>query len=233
MNQTLRRFSMERRHAIGLGASMAAASLAAQVIRPTKLAASSGLRINLKDQIPLQFGEFKSDAAFDPYVTIPEVQSKLKALYDQTLSRTYEHQSGQRVMLCIAYGTDQSSESTQVHRPEVCYGAQGFKVQFLRDEPLDLASHRIVIRRLLTQLGARYEPVSYWVTLGSSATLPGLQRRLQQLRLGLQGWVTDGLLMRVSTVELNLDASLALQDRFLQQLETAVPAAVRSRYFGT
>ena len=48
-------------------------------------------------------------------------------MYDQVLERTYVHPSGLRMMLSVAYGRQQSV-GLQMHRPEVCYRAGGFRV---------------------------------------------------------------------------------------------------------
>jgi len=82
-------------------------------------------------------------------------------------------------------------------------------------------------------LGQRVEPISYWVTLADQATLPGFNRKWTQMRLGLAGYVADGMLVRVSTIGMPASGPYAAQDRFLQDLARALPSDVRARYFGT
>jgi EpsI family protein len=161
------------------------------------------------------------------------VQAKLKSLYSQTLARTYVNASGERVMLTIAYGSDQSSEATAAHRPEFCYGAQGFKVRAkgVQSVPLDGGSS-VTVQRLVGILGRRIEPISYWVTLAQTAALPGIDRKWWQIKLGLAGYIADGMLVRVSTIGGLAKSPYATQDRFLHDLALALPTPVRSRYFG-
>jgi len=148
------------------------------------------------------------------------------------LARTYVNARLQRVMLSIAYGNDQSSEATAVHRPEFCYRSQGFAVQDIGQASVPLGTRVLRVQRLLTRLEARIEPISYWVTLDESATLPGLGRKLQQIRYGLGGLIADGMVLRVSSLGQNTTLAFELQDRFVRQLHDAMPPAVRARYFG-
>jgi hypothetical protein len=56
---------------------------------------------------------------------------------------------------------------------------------------------------------------------------------LQQIRYGLRGQIPDGMLVRVSSITNSQTEAYALQNRFLDQLYAAVPAEMRSRYFGS
>jgi len=92
---------------------------------------------------------------------------------------------------------------------------------------------QVPVARVLAQLGQRNEPITYWVTLDESATLPGFGRKLQQIRYGLKGQIPDGMLVRVSSISGSETEAFALQQSFLQQLYLAVPAEMRGRYFGS
>lgn len=213
---------------------MAAALAAAAVLRPTHYLAKERPPIDLAAQVPTQFGDWREAKDLVPLQPNPELQSRLDALYTQVLARTYVNSQGQHVMLSIAYGSDQSSEATAVHRPEFCYGAQGFRVTTIGTDELALPDTRLPLQYLMTRQGSRVEPVSYWITLDNEATLPGIGRKLTQLRYGLQGMVADGMLVRVSTIARGDDTEheLALQRSFLTELYAALPQQVRSRYFG-
>lgn len=214
-------------------ACLASALAAAAVLRPTHYLSKERPPIDLATQVPAQFGEWREVKDMTPLLPDPELQKRLDALYTQLLARTYVNSNGQHVMLSIAYGSDQSSEATAVHRPEFCYGAQGFRVTNEGTTELDLPGVSVPMQRLLAKQGTRIEPVMYWVTLDTKATLPGVGRKLAQLNYGLRGQVADGMLVRVSTVEpQGLQAQFNLQQTFLAELHAALPAAVRERYFG-
>ena len=215
-----------------LVALMVLAAVAGELLRPTDRLSERKTKIVLETQIPEAFGDWRLDTSIRPVLPDPGLQAMLDVLYSQTLARTYVNAAGERVMLSIAYGSDQSNEATAVHRPEFCYSAQGFRVKVLDKLKLNIGGAEIPVARVVAQLGQRIEPITYWVTLDEAATLPGLGRKLQQIKYGLRGQIPDGMLVRVSTVTPSLDASYAVQQRFLEQMHAAVPVEVRTRFFG-
>lgn len=219
--------------AVWLLAAMMLAVGLAQGFKPERLMADRLPAIDLKRQVPAEFSGWRVDPDTAPVLPDPSLQQRLDSVYDQTLARTYVNAQGERVMLTIAYGRDQSSEATAVHRPEFCYGAQGFDIRGAGIGHVALPAGQVRVQRLVGKLGPRVEPISYWVTLADEATLPGVGRKLEQLRHGFAGEVADGMLVRVSTLtQPGVESSFAAQDRFLQDLARALPEAVRSRYFG-
>lgn len=216
-----------------IAALMLAALLAAEALKPNKRLAELREPIRLAAQVPTAFGDWREDRAIVPVLPNPELQAKLDALYSQLLARTYVNSRGERVMLSIAYGSDQSSEATAVHRPEFCYSAQGFRVRGAGEAQISIGGQPLRVQRLVANMPPRVEPITYWVTLDQVATLPGLDRKLAQLRYGLRGEIPDGMLVRVSNVSSDESRSFELQQQFLQQLRAALPAAVAPRYFGS
>lgn len=216
-----------------LAALMLAAAMGAYALKPTERISDQKPRIDLEAQIPAEFGDWKIDKSITPILPNPEVQASLDALYSSTLARTYINSNGKRVMLSIAYGNDQSSEATSVHRPEFCYSAQGFKVSNQGQSTLTIGKRDIKVQHLVGVLGNRYEPITYWITLDETTTLPGLDRKLAQIRYGLNNKIPDGLLFRVSTVNLQDTEAYALQKAFLIDLEKSMPVEFASRYFGS
>lgn len=223
---------MIKRRAAICGGAFVAAAAASWALKPRQRASDVLSAVNLEKQVPAQFEGWKIDEQIVPVLPNPEVQAKLDAIYTQVLARTYVHTSGERVMLSIAYGADQGSDATAVHRPEFCYSAQGFVVKGYDEHKLVLGQRDLLTRRLIAKLGARSEPIMYWVTLNDSATLPGAERKIAQIRLGLLGLIPDGMLVRVSSISANPANAFGIQERFLAQLSTAMDASVVDRYFG-
>jgi len=214
-----------------LGALMLSASALSNRLTPTvKLADQSG-RIDLAAIVPQSFGGWSVDAAMIPLQVDPDTQARLDKIYNQTLSRTYVNARGQRVMLSLAYGGDQSDRMA-VHKPEVCYVAQGFDVD--SEGYADLATQygTIPVKRLYAVAGARREPITYWITVGDKAIRPGIDQKLQQLRYGLSGTVPDGMLVRVSTIGTDKAAAFELQQRFIGDLLQATDEKGRKRLVG-
>jgi hypothetical protein len=87
-----------------IGFAMLLAALGGVMLKPTNLIADQKPTINLETMIPKQFSEWKIDESIIPLQADPERKALLNKLYNQTLSRTYINQRGDRVMLAIAYG---------------------------------------------------------------------------------------------------------------------------------
>lgn len=211
---------------------MVATSGMAIALKPSTKIAGQGPRFNLEAAIPERFGEWRIDPFITPVAMSPDVQAKLDALYDQTLSRTYINGRGQSVMLSIAYGGDQSTDKTQVHRPEFCYGAQGFRVSKSSEASLNLNQQSLPVRRLTASQGVRNEPITYWITVGDQVTLPGIGRKLVQMRYGLSGKVPDGMLVRISSISDDDASAYELQDEFIIQMLAAAKPEDRIRLAG-
>ncbi|MDO9002626.1 MAG: EpsI family protein [Aquabacterium sp.] len=225
--------------AVLLAAGLMLAGAAASVwLKPTKMIADEKPAIVLSAVVPETFGGWKIDPNIVPVLPDPTVQDQLNSLYSETLNRTYVNQQGQRIMLSIAYGRNQNSESTAAHRPEFCYVAQGFTIKGFGKEAVALPTHALSVVRLEAQADRRIEPITYWVTLNEEASTPGLDRKLQQLRYGLQGYIVDGMLMRISSLT---DAAASpggkpdyhLHDQFIADMEKAMTSGFRPRFFGS
>ncbi len=212
-------------------AAMLLAAVLAFAAKPRAKVADQAPPIVLEELVPRQFGNWRVDETVVPVLVDPRTQAKLDEIYNQTLARTYVNADGQRIMLSIAYGGDQS-DSMQVHRPEICYTAQGFQV--LRQTVGQLVTDygALPVKRLLAVQGPRNEPITYWVVVGDKATQVGMQQKLQQLKYGLTGRVPDGILVRVSSIDRNEDAAFGAQDRFLREMLAAMPEAGRLRVAG-
>lgn len=188
--------------------------------------------LSLEEAIPTSFGDWRIDKSIAPIDPSPDVQASLDAIYSQLLGRTYINSNGERVMLSIAYGADQSGDGNQVHRPEFCYTAQGFQLMGSRIGQLATEYGVLPVRRLLAVQGHRNEPITYWITIGDKATLPGLQRKINQLSYGLTGIVPDGMLVRVSSINPDTDSAYELQAKFVRELLANMDPQARVRAAG-
>ena len=214
-----------------LGAAMVSASALTGALTPTvKLAEQQG-QFKLETMIPASFGEWQVDTSIVPLQADPEQQELLEKIYDQTLSRTYVDRDGQRVMLSIAYGGDQS-RALQIHLPEVCYVAQGFDMLDSRDDTLDTGHGVVPVKRLVAKQNARNEPITYWITVGDKAIKSGIEQKIQRFAYGLSGKIPDGMLVRVSTIGPNAASAYQVQDRFIKDMLAVVDGRDRVRLMG-
>ena len=202
---------------------MVAALAAAQAWRPTAHLADTRAKVELETMFPKAFGDWRVDERMPVQLVSPDTQAMLNKIYNQTLSRTYVNQQGDRIMLSVAYGGDQS-DATRAHRPEVCYPAQGFQIDSSRDSVLDLTGHKLRVRQLVSRLGGRVEPITYWITVGERITLSGTEQKLAQLSYSTRGVVPDGMLVRVSSINNDVAAAWELQQAFILEMTKALPA---------
>lgn len=187
--------------------------------------------INLNVMIPQVIGEWRVDPDVIPLQVSPDVQATLSKVYDQTLSRTYINPLGQRVMLSIAYGGDQS-RGVQAHKPETCYAAQGFNVELVGNKPFLFAGRSIKARRLVGKISQRIEPITYWMRVGDTTVYGGLGQTLKRVELGLKGYVPDGLLFRVSSIGQDRSEAFDMQQNFVKSLLENVDESTQKLLIG-
>jgi EpsI family protein len=210
---------------------MVATAAIASVMRPTVKLSDERPTIDLEAMVPTQFGGWRQQLNVAMQVVNPEQQETLEAIYTQTLSRIYLHSSGYRIMLSIAYGNDQSDQ-LQLHKPEVCYPAQGFKLDQLNGITLDLQYKSIPATTMLTHLGQRNEPVTYWTVVGDHITTSSVNKKLTEMRYGLRGRIPDGMLVRVSSVDREPQRAHRLQAEFAAAMVAAIAPEHRGRFAG-
>jgi len=214
-----------------IGLAMVFAAIVAVAIKPTHRLADQTAQVDFEAMIPAQFSGWRVDDSVTPLIANPQQQAVIGKIYAQTLSRTYVNGRGERVMLTIAYGTSQSDD-LQVHRPEVCYSAQGFHVGEPVRGVLPTAAMDIPVTRLVAVNGLRNEPITYWTTVGDKVVKDNWDSKKQQLKLGFRGIVPDGLLFRVSTVSGDEPSSFKLQDEFVNALLGTLKPEERQRLIG-
>lgn len=214
-----------------VGLAMLAVAGIAVAVKPSDRMADTRPKIDLEVAIPKSFGDWKIDTSIVPIAPSPDVQALLDKIYSQTLARTYVDSKGRRVMLSIAYGGDQSRE-TQVHKPEVCYPAQGFQIESIAAGVLDAAASKIPVMRLVATKGPRVEPVTYWIAVGDTVVRGALEQNLARLKYGLTGTVPDGILVRVSTISRDAPRAYLQQQDFVADMLQAMDKTHAARLLG-
>lgn len=212
---------------------MGLAAAGGQAMVPTKRMAALRGPFVLADIVPSTFDDWKVDTRSVGGIVNPETEALLNKLYSQLLDRVYVNGQGNRIMLSIAYGADQADDDVQLHYPEVCYPAQGFRVSGNRVERVTTPEGDIKVRRLETAFGdARFEPVTYWTIIGDQQSLGGWDRKISEIRHGLHGEIVDGLLFRVSNIDRDSQRGFAAQDAFLKAIVAAMTPQARRQLAG-
>lgn len=214
-----------------LGAVMVIASVSAVALSPRQDVQVAKSSIGLENIVPKNFGEWRIDESVVPILPPPDVEAKVKQIYDEILARTYVNRAGDRVMLSIAYGGDQTGR-LRVHRPESCYSAQGFLVRKAGEEDLTLSDRSVPVKRLVATLGNRQEPITYWIRVGDETVSGWAGQRIVQLKYGLTGDVPDGLIFRVSSIGRDPKREFGQQDQFLKDLVGTLTVDQKSRLVG-
>lgn len=195
------------------------ARVVASILAPSEETGQIGSNFILNDIVPSNFNGW----VIDPSVRViqPNEEGDLKSrVYDQTLSRGYRDEGGNLVMVVIAYGHNQS-DALQLHRPEVCYVANGFKIISNKRYDVKLTSYSgisIPSLRLVALSSNRPEIVTYWTRVGDKLPTSNLRRQYEKLKYGLSGKIPDGVLVRVSTISDKPEEAYELQDKFINDL---------------
>ncbi|MDR7334831.1 exosortase-associated protein EpsI, B-type [Roseateles asaccharophilus] len=211
---------------------MVSSAVASKALAPTQRMAERYVGVSLEQLIPKQFADWRVDETIVPLTPDPATTAELASLYTQTLSRTYVDTAGRRVMFVLAYGGDQSRE-LQVHRPEVCYAAQGFKVQDAAKVSVQSNFGAVPAMQLVASRSGRIEPITYWVRMGDELVRGNVEQGITRVRYGLAGSIPDGLLVRVSTIGDDFQTQYGHQQRFVQAMLASLTPQGRQYLLGT
>lgn len=218
-----------RRRALGLALSMGSVALLAAWLKPAP--ADPAARLDLDALLPERFGDWRLDPAGIAFVRAADRRGAQVQLYDQVLERIYLGADGIRIMLSIAYGADQSSDM-QLHRPEVCYRAGGFEVEPPQRGAVALGPRSLPVTRLVARLPGRPEPITYWAVIGGQVDAGRSATLLERLAGLRQRRRSDGLLVRLSSIEPDPVAAWRHQSAFASAMLQALAPAARARLLG-
>jgi len=180
-------------------------SITAYALRPTlKFVEDQGSQAFM-NAIPTSFADWKEVESNQIQIDlVPRKEDGSRSMdspYDDTLMRTYVNSKGEVVQLALAYGRTQRQE-VKIHRPELCYYAQGFEVKSLVSSDFNITStHQkpIIGKNMLVVNPAYQEAVSYWIRIGDIYSESPWQTRFYIIKKGLTGDVVDGILVRASS----------------------------------
>jgi EpsI family protein len=219
-----------------LGLAMIATAIGVQWLQPELLPAAG--RATLAQSIPVQFGDWQevpfTGDQIDPGKGTAD-EPNMDRPYDDLLMRAYGNSRGDVVLLAVAYGRNQRQE-VKIHRPDVCYTAQGFQLVERSPVSLPVSGAAIHGMRMLVKAPGRTEAVSYWIRIGEVFTENAWSIRYHIFKQGLAGKAVDGVLVRASRIEQGSGpasgARYAVQEQFLGDLVRALPPQARRLLLG-
>jgi EpsI family protein len=223
---------MFTRRTILLASALAGSALIARALRPSLHKPGSAPRLH--DIVPDRVGAWQ--LAHAPHVQVglatPSNATDRDQPYDDQVTRLYRDSEGHGLMLAVAYGAQQRQE-VKIHRPELCYPAQGWEVLSLHSHRFDVGrdtGQAIDGHRMLVRNGQLDEAVSYWIRIGSTYSDSAWQTRWVIVVDGLAGKMSDGVLVRLSERlprGQSPDAAFARQAEFARQLVSSLTPAGR------
>jgi EpsI family protein len=220
------------RRALLMSALMVAGAGAGYGLRPRF--ATVAAPPQLGDSVPTEFGRWKEFASNLIQVGLTTgTETTTDQPYDQVVMRRYREPEGGVVMLALAWGGNQRQE-VKIHRPDLCYIAQGFQVRSLvpsRCDAVAASSGPVLGKRMVAFNGSRGEAVAYWIRIGRLYSESPLETRLHILREGLAGRISDGVLVRASLPiadAANAGHAFRMAEGFLTELVAATPPAARA-----
>ncbi len=224
---------MPSRRDIVFGLGCAGALGAAEALRPRRTLTLMPAGAALSGLVPDRWPGWHQGGAGD--IVIPQTPGSLSdRLYREQLARVYRSDSGDHpdMMLLIAYGGVQS-DGLQLHRPEACYPAVGFKLESRRFVELATPGLGPVPAVALTaRAGQRVEDIIYWTRVGRSWPRTSAEQTWEYLRQAMHGYVGDGVLVRASAVREGDARQFGAVRNFLEGMVAALPPGARTGMIG-
>jgi EpsI family protein len=210
----------------GLAAATAATAYARKPRKTLRMIGDN----QLEKIAPAQIGEWREDDTGGLVLPPPDQLAQL--LYDQQVARTYVADDKLPIMLLMAYGSSQGG-MLQIHRPEVCYPAAGFRLSTTREGNWQWAPGRsIPVRRFSARSDTRVEHVLYWTRIGNDLPVSWVEQRIAVMRASLTGFIPDGLLVRLSAASEDAAQAEQMVEQFARAMLASIGPAGRRQLLG-
>lgn len=214
---------------------MIVTAIGGYILKPTELLSNHNSKLVLTQAIPNVFGDWQVVTESRQTIVEPEQEALINMLYSQTYSHTFVNKvSGERVMLSLAYGETQT-DGKEVHKPDICYPAQGFSISDLKKVELAIDDKTPVIHanQLVAKMGARVEPIIFWTTLGTHTYSTRIQKKSIELNYALKNLIPDGMLFRVSVIDSDINKGNLTLHSFIKDLYNHIQSQDKQRVFGS
>lgn len=223
-----RGLNISRRHFV-IGALLAGASAGSYAAQP-KVTSSPIDNRKFHSWVPSQVGPWTVVSASG--VVLPPPDAMSDRLYDNLVTRVYVRPGSPPVMMLIAYNYKQDGV-LQLHRPEVCYPAGGYRLSQTEPVVLALAPGReIPANAFIAENEQRTEQVLYWTRLGESFPRRWIDQRWSVMEANLKGIIPDGAMMRVSLIGSDQGKALEVLRGFLAEFFRVAPQPLQRVLIG-
>lgn len=227
LREAKERARMNRRQTL-IGGAFVAAAAAGLAFKPRRTENYLGTA-KLDDLVPKQFAGWQFNTASG--LVLPPSDQLRDQIYSQLLTRVYMRQGSPPVMLLIAYSGAQDG-TIQVHRPEVCYPASGYKLTNIAPHTTMLAPGiGVPTREMTAETEVRREQLVYWTRVGNHFPRAWADQRSAVIAENFAGIIPDGILVRMSTTGNGMLTPLL--DNFARDLYRAVGPHMRQVLLGS
>jgi EpsI family protein len=182
-------------------------------------------KTKLDDIVPKAIGPWKFVATSG--VIVPPNDQLSRALYSNLMTRIYSDGRNPPVMLLVAQSGSQTGV-LQIHRPETCYTASGYRISGVTPHPMQVGSTTVPVNSMDASADGVTEHVIYWTRVGDRMPANWKQQRLAVAEQNLRGFIPDAILVRVSTVRDDAAGARATLEAFIQTLIASLPPNRRS-----
>jgi EpsI family protein len=179
-----------------LGSALLATLAAARAASPQPVAPIISAD-GLEGAIPQNIGNWRF-VSRTGLILPPRDETEVRT-YDQVLARVYEKPDSDPIMIMIAYGARQDS-LFEIHRPEACYPAQGYRLSNRREVSFPVGRHAIPATFWTATSDTHVEQMLYWTRIGDEFPRNWVENHLAVIRANLARRLPDGVLVRVSMV---------------------------------
>ncbi len=221
-----------RRSATAIAVAMGATAALGHWVRQPAGGAEGAARVMLDHVLPDRFAGWTLDREAAVYVRAADARGRQVGYFDQVLERSFLGGRDERIMLSVAYLGSQSSDM-QLHRPEVCYRAAGFRIDDLVTGALELDGRAMPITRLLARMPGRPEPITYWSIVGGEATASQSQGLSDRLRRAWRRVGRAGVLVRISSIDDEPARAWRLHERFAADMVRTLAPTDRELLLGS
>ncbi len=211
-----------------IGGSLLVAATVGFALKPRRTENYLGTA-KLDDLVPKQFAGWQFNTASG--LVLPPADQLRDKIYSQLLTRVYMRDGAPPIMLLIAYSGAQDG-TIQVHRPEVCYPASGYKLTKVEPHTTVLAPGiGVPSREMVAETEVRREQLIYWTRLGNHFPRAWSDQRTAVIAENFAGIIPDGVLVRLSST--GNGTVTPLLDTFARDLYDAVGPRMRQVLLGS
>jgi EpsI family protein len=179
----------------------------------------------LDDLVPKKIGSWSFVA--NSGLVVPPNDPLLNALYSQQLTRVYSDGQNPPLMLLMAQSGSQTG-FLQVHRPDFCYTASGYRISAVSPHPIRLGSAILPASMMDATTGGSPEHVVFWTRIGDRIPGSWTAQKVAVAEQNLRGIIPDAILIRISMISQDGNAARAAIDAFVRAMLESIPPERRS-----